>query len=147
MKIGDFIPPENVLLNLPASNKRDCLRALSDRAARSLELDGKLILHTLLAREALGSTGLGDGVAIPHARVPKIQLPFGLFARLDRPLDFDAIDAQPVDLVVLLLFPEVPQGDQLNVLACTARYLRDREFADRLRSEADEGGFYAQLKC
>ena len=63
MKISDFIPPENVLLNLPASNKRDCLRALSDRAARWIELDGKLIFHTLLAREALGSTGLGDGVS------------------------------------------------------------------------------------
>ncbi|RWJ04839.1 MAG: hypothetical protein EOR25_29740 [Mesorhizobium sp.] len=99
-----------------------------------------------MAREALGSTGLGDGVAIPHARFPEIQRLYGLFARLDRPMDFDAIDAQPVDLVVLLLFPAEPKGDQLNVLACAARYLRDRAFADRLRSASDERAVYERLR-
>lgn len=145
-KIGDFIPFENIILDLSVSSKSECLHALANRAAKTLGLDSQILLNALMAREALGSTGLGDGVAIPHARLSEIQKPFGIFARLDRPLDFDAIDEQPVDLVVLLLFPQAPSGDQLNLLASTARCLRDRAFADRLRRQADERAFYEQLR-
>jgi PTS system nitrogen regulatory IIA component len=95
-----------------------------------------------LKREALGSTGTGAGIAIPHARLEGIARPFGILVRLAKPIDFEAIDGQPVDLVFLLLLPAEPQGDQLNALACAARMLRDAQILRDLRRAADDAALY-----
>jgi PTS system nitrogen regulatory IIA component len=103
------------------------------------------ILKALLAREGFGSTGIGDGTAIPHARVAKIKKPFGLLARLAHPVEFEAIDAQPVDLVFLLLLPAETQGEQLTALACVARRFRDPGALARLRRARDAEALYRAL--
>jgi PTS system nitrogen regulatory IIA component len=98
-----------------------------------------------LQREKLGSTGIGNGIAIPHGKLAKIERLFGLFARLDRPVDFDALDGQPVDLVFLLLAPEGAGADHLKALARVARLLRDRDIARKLRDSRDAEAIYAVL--
>src|SRR5262249_33641394 len=107
------------------------------RAARLLAIDGQTILDALMSREMLGSTGIGQGVALPHARLSGLQRFFGLFARLERPINFDAIDDRPVDLVFLLLIPEKAGNDHLAALAAVSRRLRDRDVAARLRTDTD----------
>jgi PTS system nitrogen regulatory IIA component len=117
-------------------------------AARAAELTGqneRAILEILLQREKLGSTAVGNGVAIPHGKLPKLGRLFGLFARLERPIDFEALDSQPVDLVFLLLAPEAAGADHLKALARVARLLRDQEIARRLRESHDADALYAVL--
>ena len=110
---------------------------LASRAAASLNLDPKLVFNALQAREQLGSTGLGEGFALPHARIEGLDRFFGMFARLNRPIHFDSVDAKPVDLVFLLLIPAAAQGHHLAALAAISRHLRDKEFAARLRKAAN----------
>ena len=98
-----------------------------------------------MQREKLGSTGVGNGIAIPHGKLPKLDKLFGLFARLDRPIDFEALDGQPVDLVFLLLAPEAAGADHLKALARVARLLRDPEVARKLRESRDAEALYAVL--
>ena len=108
-------------------------------------LDERKIFEILLQRERLGSTGIGHGVAIPHGKLPKIERIFGLFARLDKPIDFEALDGEPVDLVFLLLAPESAGADHLKALALIARLLRDSNNARKLRSARDSNALYAVL--
>lgn len=134
MEIADLIRPDRVLAGLRASDKRQVLTELARHAGASLALDPQIILDALLRREELGSTGVGQGVAMPHARIPGVERPFCLFARLERPIDFAAIDATPVDLVALVLTPADANADHLAALACVSRQLRNAETARRLRA-------------
>jgi len=145
MHIKDFLSPSNVVTDLRASNKTSVLQELALRAAAILKMPADTISAELLKREQLGSTGMGDGIAIPHARVAGVMAPFGLLARLKEPIDFDAVDGQPVDLVFLLLGPASPQGEQLNVLACVARKLRDPATVAELRSAKDRQALYRRM--
>src|SRR5690606_5757367 len=105
----------------------------------------RVIFETLLQREKLGSTGIGLGIAIPHGKLPTLDRIFGLFARLDRPIDFEALDGNPVDLIFLLLAPEGAGADHLKALARIARLRRDLEVARKLRESREADALYAVL--
>jgi PTS system nitrogen regulatory IIA component len=145
MEIRDFLSRDNALINVRAPDKTRLLQDLAARAASALNLDANLVSVELLKREALGSTGTGGGVAIPHARIPDLRRPFGTLARLRHAIDFEAIDGQPVDIVFLLLLPQ-SQGDPLNALASVARKLRDSEAVRRIRTAADEAELYGAIE-
>jgi nitrogen PTS system EIIA component len=145
MEIRDFLSPDDALIKVRAFDKSRLLQELAARAASLLNLDANLIAIEVLKREALGSTGTGGGVAIPHARIPDLQKPFGTLVRLKHAIDFDAIDGQPVDIVFLLLLPQ-SRGDPLNALASVARKLRDPEAVRRLRNAADDAELYRAIE-
>jgi nitrogen PTS system EIIA component len=133
MQISDFLSPADVMLDVGASDKSRLLRELSAQAAAKAGLKAEDVFEQIAKREELGSTGVGDGVALPHARFKGIKSPFGLLARLRQAIDFEAIDDQPIDIVFLLLLPESADGEQLNALACVARALRDAEVLHQVR--------------
>ncbi|MDP4025226.1 PTS sugar transporter subunit IIA [Methylobacterium sp. NEAU 140] len=143
MTIDEILAPDDAVAGLRAPSKKALLESLAARAADRLGLGIDDILPALAKREDLGSTGVGDGVALPHARLDGIERPFGLLARLRDPVDFDAVDDRPVDLVVLLLLPMGGEGRHLNALACVARWLRDPETAAALRGARDAAALYA----
>ncbi len=145
MNINDFLLPADAAIDVRAFDKNGLLQALSDRLARSHELPAAAIVAALLKREEFGSTGTGNGVAIPHARIPIVQKATGLLARLDRAIDFDAIDDQPVDLLFVLLLPTNSEAQQLHALACVARKLREPETLVKLRSAKTEAELYAAI--
>ena len=127
MKISDFLSPTQVMIDVRARSKGRLLEQLSTEAAAEAGLAADEVVREIAKREELGSTGVGNGVALPHARLQSLKSPFGLFARLRHPIDFDAIDGEPVDIVVLLLIPEASDSAKGNALACVARALRDAE--------------------
>jgi nitrogen PTS system EIIA component len=137
MKIEDFLSPADVIVGQPALEKGQLLKALSQRVAASVRLTPGKITDALLKREKLGSTGVGNGIAIPHARLSDVQRPVGILALLKKPIAFEAVDGGPVDIVFLLLAPPVPAADQLNALACIARTLRDPAVLSDLRLATD----------
>lgn len=145
MDISDVISVEDVVLDLRPESKTRLLKALAAHAARRTGCPAAEISSVLAAREKLGSTGLGQGVAIPHARIRGLQAPYGAFARLAAPCAFEAIDDQDVDLVVLLLLPEATPQEHLNVLAKIARRLRDVEVVASLRKADDTATAYRLL--
>jgi len=118
MNINDFLSPNDAMVETRVLDKVQLLEELSRRAAARLQLAPDLVADAILKREELGSTGMGSGVAIPHARFRDLRKPFGLLARLRKPIDFDSVDGRPVDIVFLLLAPVAPESDQLNALAC-----------------------------
>src|SRR5262245_57189685 len=130
------------MVDVPAIEKRHLLRDLSICAASRLEVKSNVIARELLKRERLGSTGLGDGVAIPHARIPGLGKPFGMLLRLRQSIEFEAIDDQPVDLVFLLLLMTGRDGDQLTALASIARRMRDPGIVKKLRAASSETALY-----
>ena len=133
MIIRDLLTPDHVVLDLRVADKRRLLEELARRSAPA-HIDSQVIFEALNARETLGSTGIGAGIAIPHARLAPLSRPIGVFARLRPPVAFDAIDGQRVDLVFLLLLPPELQGEVLNALACVARKLRDDPTTAALRA-------------
>ncbi len=133
MTLTDLVAPNAVIAALKVNGKKQAIQELAARAAELTGQSEKAILEILLQREKLGSTAVGNGVAIPHGKMPKLDRLFGLFARLQRPIDFEALDNQPVDLIFLLLAPEAAGADHLKALARVARQLRDPEIARRLR--------------
>src|SRR5512139_3031350 len=143
MDIKDFLASSDVLVGIRTSDKTKLLEDLCRRAASVLNIDADKITADILKREKLGSTGVGGGVAIPHARIADVKKPFGIFARLKSAIEFDAIDRQPVDLVFLLLLPTTPAAEQLNALALVARRLRDAETTRNARRPTDPPGLYA----
>ncbi|WP_036262796.1 PTS sugar transporter subunit IIA [Methylocapsa aurea] len=145
MDLADFIDPSRVIFGARASNKEQLLRDLASRAAAQLNLDAQTICAALQAREELGSTGLGEGFALPHARIAGLDAFFGMFARLNRPIHFDSIDGKPVDLVFLLLIPANAGGEHLAALAAVSRHLRDKECAARLRKAASAAALCSLL--
>jgi PTS system nitrogen regulatory IIA component len=130
---------------LKVKNKKQALQELAARAAELSGRSDREIFDTLLQRERLGSTGIGHGVAIPHGKLAKLEELVGLFARLEKPIDFDAIDGEPVDLLFLLLAPEGAGADHLKALARIARLLRDEKVAEKLRTAQDRDAIYALL--
>jgi nitrogen PTS system EIIA component len=145
MPLSDLLAPNAVFPLVKAANKKQMLRELSAEAAKRVGMDERKIFEILLQRERLGSTGIGHGVAIPHGKLPKIERIFGLFARLEKALDFEALDGEPVDLVFLLLAPESAGADHLKALALIARLLRDPNIAKQLRNSRDANSLYAVL--
>ena len=145
MPLSDLIAPSAIVPALKVNNKKQAIQELAARAAALTGQNERSILEILLQREKLGSTGVGNGVAIPHGKLAKLGGLFGLFARLDRPIDFEALDGQPVDLIFLLLAPEAAGADHLKALARVARLLRDPEVARRLRESRDADALYAVL--
>ncbi len=137
--------PEAVLASVKASGKKALLAELASRAAGLYALDERRLFDRLVEREALGSTGVGGGIAIPHGRVATIASPCGLFARLAQPVAFDAIDERPVDVVFLLMAPEGAGADHLKALARVSRLLRDRSLVDKLRATESAEALYALL--
>ena len=137
MDIREFLSPNDVMVDVRASDKVTLLRDLSTRAALEVALDTAFVADEVVRREQLGSTGVGSGVAIPHARIPGLNRPFGILARLRKGLDFAAIDGKPVDIVFLLLLPGSPASAQLNSLAAVARQLRKPSVAQSIRMARD----------
>jgi len=133
MDFEDICQIVDTLVDLPVHSKRALLHDLAHRAALLLKVDDHIVSSALLKREELGSTGVGNGVAIPHVRLEQVKKPFAIMARLKHPIDFDAIDGQPVDLVCLLLLSKENEQAQLNVLATVARRLRTPELLEQLR--------------
>jgi PTS system nitrogen regulatory IIA component len=144
MNIQDFLSPANTIVDVRAADKARLLDDLAKRAAASLHLEPLVIAQEVSRREELGSTGMGAGIAIPHARLPELETPFGLLARLKRPIDFDAIDGQPVDVVFLLLQPAATQSD-LNALASVARKLREPDRLARMRQAEDGAALFREM--
>ena len=145
MPLSDLVAPNAIMPALRVNGKK---QTLQDVAARAAELTGqneRTVFEILMQREKLGSTGVGNGIAIPHGKLAKLDKLFGLFARLERPIDFEALDGQPVDLVFLLLAPEGAGADHLRALARVARLLRDPEVARKLRESRDAEALYAVL--
>jgi nitrogen PTS system EIIA component len=134
MNLADILSPENVVFGARPNNKEQLLHYLASHAAASLNLDSKMIFDALQARELLGSTGLGKGFALPHACIEGLDRFFGVFMRVKRPIDFDAVDNDPVDLVFLLLIPARSGNERVSALATISRRLRDRGFAAELRT-------------
>ena len=145
MPLTDLVAPNAVVPALKVNNKKQALQELAARAAALTGQGERVILEILLQREKLGSTGVGHGIAIPHGKIPKLGRLFGLLARLDRPIDFEALDGQPVDLIFLLLAPEGAGADHLKALARVARLLRDPEMARKLRQSRDAEALFAVL--
>jgi PTS system nitrogen regulatory IIA component len=142
MDLSDFLKPEAVLASLHAQSKKQVLQEVCEVAAKSAGLPERDVFDTVLQRERLGSTGVGQGVAIPHGKLRAARELVGVFARLARPVDFDSLDDQPVDLVFLLLAPEGAGADHLKALARIARVLRDGAVAQRLRAAGDAEEIY-----
>ncbi len=145
MPTTDLVAPNAIIPALKVNGKKQALQEISAKAAELTGQNDRAILEILLQREKLGSTGVGSGVAIPHGKLAKLNKVFGLFARLERPVDFEALDGQPVDLVFLLLAPEGAGADHLKALARVARLLRDPEVARKLRDSRDAEALYAVL--
>ncbi|NNE23565.1 MAG: PTS IIA-like nitrogen regulatory protein PtsN [Rhizobiales bacterium] len=145
MQLSEIIASDAVLPALKAGSKKQLLQELANHAAKHAGLDARLIFETLLQREKLGSTGLGQGMAIPHGKFATLDRVQGYFARLAGPVEFEAIDDQPVDLVFLLLAPESAGADHLKALARISRLLRDPALVAKLRGTDDAEGLYAIL--
>jgi nitrogen PTS system EIIA component len=145
MQISDLLSPADVQIDVRSANKRLLLQELAAKAAISLRLSAEQVAPYLLKREDLGSTGIGGGVAIPHARLPDLQRPYGLLAKLKQPMEFDAIDGQAVDIVFLLLLPATAENGQLGALALVARSLRLTEALVGLRSAKDASELYSVM--
>jgi PTS system nitrogen regulatory IIA component len=145
MNIADILSPNDVMIDVAATDKQKLLSVLARKAGSIVDMRSEQILAELEKREELGSTGVGSGVALPHARFHQVSKPVGVFARLRKPIAFDAVDGQPVDIVFLLLLPETRNGDPLGTLALIARKLRRPEVTTALRGARDSAGIYRTL--
>jgi len=145
MDISDLIYPEGVVANLRVTSKKQALQELAKRAAELTGQSERAVFEVLIERERLGTTGVGNGIAIPHGKLPSLDRLYGLFARLEKPIDFDAIDEQPVDLICLLLAPETAGADHLKALARVSRLLRDPAICEKLRGTDNTDALYALL--
>lgn len=145
-EIADIFAPERIVVDLASCrSKRQVLREMARRAAAAFGLDERQTLDALLERERLGTTGIGHGIAIPHARLDQLEQVVGLFARLDEPVDFESVDDQPSDLIFLLLAPSGAHAESLKALAKISRLLRDPALRQQLREEVDGRAVYRLL--
>ncbi len=145
MEIEDILNEHCVVTSLKATSKKQALNELARMAADKTGISERAIFDVLLERERLGTTGVGGGIAIPHGKLPKLEKLFGCFARLETPVEFDAVDSQPVDLVFLLLAPESAGADHLKALARISRVLRNSLHCDKLRTAPSSEKIYALL--
>lgn len=141
----DIIEARAILPAVKTQGKKQLLQELSQTMGKLLAVDSRIIFETLLQREKLGSTGIGQGIAIPHGKLPSITRVYGLFARLVAPIDYEALDGQPVDLVFVLLAPEHAGADHLKALARISRLLREQDKVAKLRGTQTAEGLYAVL--
>jgi PTS system nitrogen regulatory IIA component len=145
MQIADFLTPQTVLEGVKAQSKKRLIGDLAAQVAKAAGLDVNVVFETLWEREKLSSTGVGQGIAIPHGRMAKLDRIVGLFAHLDEAIDFEAIDEAPVDLVFVLLTPSDAGADHLKALARVSRLLRSAAFCEKLRAANDSAQLYALL--
>jgi PTS system nitrogen regulatory IIA component len=145
MDLVDLLTQDGVVANSRASSKKQILQDLARKAAELTGADERAIFDVVLERERLGSTGVGNGIAIPHGKLPGLKRLAAVFARLEKPVDFEAIDEQPVDLVFLLLAPEGAGADHLKALAKVSRLLRDKRMCDKLRGSDKAEAIYALI--
>lgn len=145
MELQDIIQPKAVLPYLRASSKKQVLQEVANAGAALTDLDGRMIFDTLLQRERLGSTGVGHGVAIPHGKFAGLPQITGVFARLAKPVPFDAMDEMPVDIIFALLAPEGSGADHLKALSKIARLLRDEETVAHLRAVPEGEDLFSAL--
>ena len=145
MEIADILEPGSVVASLRAANKKQVLQEISRRAAELTGETERAIFDVLLERERLGTTGVGAGIAIPHGKLSGLNRLWGLFVRMETPIDFDSIDEQPVDLIFLLLAPGGAGADHLKALARVSRLLRDRRVCEKLRGSDNAEALYALL--
>ena len=145
MEINDLISTQSVVANLHATSKKQAIQDLAKKAADITGLHERAIFEVLMERERLGTTGVGNGIAIPHGKLANLDKLYGLFARLEKPIDFQSIDEQPVDLIFLLLAPETAGADHLKALARVSRLLRDKTVCDKLRGTDQSEALYALL--
>ena len=142
--LDDILTPARTLCHAPGSSKKKLFETIAGAIAEDqLSLTADEVFDQLIAREKLGSTGLGRGIAIPHCRVSNCTHPLGTLVTLAEPIDFDAPDDQPVDLLFVLLVPEEAHQQHLDILAGIARLFSQAEFCERLRSAGDSGELYA----
>jgi len=145
MKISDFLAATDIVVDFSAADKQKLLLELARKCGATFDILPDHVFAELSKREELGSTGMGGGVAIPHARFHQIRKPCGMVVRLRKPIDFDALDGKPVDLVFLLLLPKSAKGEQLSALALIARNLKDPATAAVLRGAHDSAEIYRVL--
>lgn len=145
MLVKDILSPSNVLIENQRVDKASLLRELCNRAAPIVGLSPQILLSEVKRREDLGSTGIGQGIAIPHTRIAELKKPYSFMVRLRHPIDFDSIDGEPVDIVFFLLLPLLPPTAHLNSLACVARSLRDPAIQSELRKVSDAAALYRAI--
>ena len=145
MDLTDLTSVEAVFPRLRVSSKRNLLQELAQKMAEVVGVDHRELFAALLERERLGSTGMGRGVAVPHCRMPNLPKIVGGFAQLETPLDFEAVDGEPVDLVYVLIAPECAGSDHLKALARVSRVLRDQTMCQKLRGAHDAAAIFALL--
>jgi PTS system nitrogen regulatory IIA component len=145
MRLSELITPQAVLPSLRVNSKKQVLQELAKKASDLTGQPERAVFEVLVERERLGTTGVGHGIAIPHGKLAALDRLYGVFARLEHAVDFDAIDEQPVDLVFLLLAPETAGADHLKALARVSRLLRDRSVCDKLRGTESADAIYALL--
>ncbi|MEO1331037.1 MAG: PTS IIA-like nitrogen regulatory protein PtsN [Pseudomonadota bacterium] len=145
MELTELASPEGVIPNLKATSKKQLLQELAQRAGSLYGAEPRALFDALLERERLGSTGMGRGVAIPHCRMAGVERMCALFARLETPVEFEAVDGEPVDLVFLLIAPEACGSDHLKALARVSRAMRDEDLLTKLRGAKEASALYALL--
>lgn len=145
MDLSELLNENAILPTLKVSSKKQAIQCISEKAAEITGLNEREIFETLLQRERLGSTGVGSGIAIPHGKLPSLDKIYGVMARLERPISFDAMDDQPVDIIFLLLAPEGAGADHLKALAKIARVLRDGDMVNKIRATSDPEALYSVL--
>ena len=143
--VTKWLCPQEIELDVDAANRRDLLRTVSALIERRTSLRAPVVYRALWRRERASSTGVGNGFAIPHARIKGLKKPFGILARLKSAIDFDAIDDKPIDIVFLLLLPVETEGEHITALASVARMLRDAESVGKLRHAADNADIYRAM--
>lgn len=143
--ISDFLTPDAVFPALKVGDKKHLLQELATKAAMLTGLEARDVFEALLQRERLGPTAVGEGVAIPHGRIAKLERLFGLFVRLEKPIDYEANDGRGVDMIFLLLAPETAGADHLKALASVARVMRDPSLQASMRQTSEKAALYALL--
>ena len=145
MEISDILTPDGVMPDLRASSKKQIIQEIAKQASEVTGQPERTIFDVLMEREKLGTTGVGNGVAIPHGKLAGLNKLHGLFARLERPVDFQSIDERPVDLICLLLAPKSAGADHLKALARVSRLLRDKRACEKLRGTDTKEALFALL--
>ena len=145
MDLSDLVTQKSIMPSVKVASKKQLLQVLSEKAAEITGLSERDIFDTIMQREKLGSTGVGNGIAIPHGKLKNVGSITGIFARLETPVDFEALDDEPVDLVFMLLAPETAGADHLKALSRIARILREPEMVSKLRATKDASALFAFL--
>jgi PTS system nitrogen regulatory IIA component len=145
MELRDLLSADAIIPNLNVTSKKQALQEIARRASRVTGLDERAIFDTLLERERLGTTGVGNGIAIPHGKLDGLTRPYGVFARLAKPIEFDAIDDQPVDMLFTLLAPLDAGADHLKALARVSRLFRNQDICEKLRGSDTAEALYGLM--